>query len=121
MTDETKALGLRAMAAGFFPSPGSEGFCGGAKRRVIMSDEDMLVFQYHMQGAVNGFIPDFDDPATLGILLAQVREAWDQPHLVCVRWGGQWACTYGTSYFAHSDTEAGSLVNALEAAPKGAE
>jgi len=34
--------------------------------------------------------PDLDDPATLGCLLALVREAWGEPRLSVVWWGACW-------------------------------
>jgi len=65
-------------------------------------------------------VPDLRDPATLGCLLALVREAWDDPRLVCVPWRLQWAVdrvweNNGRLSVAHTEAEA--LVAALEAAP----
>ena len=77
-------------------------------------------------------LPDFDDPATMGCLLALVREAWRAPRALVrlsangtsfhvfdvdrVTMGGNWAA------FLCGDrglqTEAGALVAALEAAPE---
>lgn len=65
-------------------------------------------------------LPDLSDPATLGCLLALVREAWDDPFALVdydrCNWGlftrkhdCVWVCT--------ADTEAEALVAALEAAP----
>jgi hypothetical protein len=65
-------------------------------------------------------VPDLNDPATLGCLLALVREAWDDPFALVdydrCNWGlftrkhdCVWVCT--------ADTEAEALVAALEAAP----
>ena len=48
-----------------------------------------------------GSIPDFSDPATLGCLLALVREAWQGQFTVC----------------NEEQLKAESLVKALEAAP----
>ena len=74
--------------------------------------------------------PDLTDPATLGCLLALVREAWVMPHLTQTHnagWGfwwpgdddalGQWPIGEG---FGRYDTEAEALVAALEAAPNAA-
>lgn len=69
---------------------------------------------------------DLSDPATLGCLLALVREAWGDPPLVvvCFRQEGRWcvASRDGRAMFAAGryfwgDTEAAALVAALEAAP----
>ena len=77
--------------------------------------------------------PDFRDPATLGWLLALVRDAWltapavTARHERCVRASSsgkmkmehQWTCSYctgGNWHQAHGETEAESLVAALEAA-----
>ncbi len=71
-------------------------------------------------------IPDLTDPATLGCLLALVREAWGQP-LVSVRWsvhGWRVLNTEGRAWcwrIGKGSTEAEALVAALEAAPKQGE
>jgi len=64
-------------------------------------------------------LPDLDDPATLGRLLALVREAWEDP-LICtangyptLRWWVKGRDVPGTLY----NTEAEALGAALEAAP----
>jgi hypothetical protein len=73
-------------------------------------------------------LPDLSDPATLGCMLALVREAWDDPRLVaiyCEAWNlGQsegWAvqCTDNRLPVAGEDypSEAEALVAALEGAP----
>ena len=65
-------------------------------------------------------IPDLTDPATLGCLLALVREAWVQDDLVAFRFGEQW-CTEVTPqeglHYVYGASEAEALVAALEAAP----
>ena len=66
-----------------------------------------------------GGLPDLTDPATLGCLLALVREAWGKPHAY-VEYSNKWKvafyCEVGTRAFS-STTEAAALVAALEAAP----
>ena len=59
-------------------------------------------------------LPDLTDPATLGCLLALVREALDIPYLcISISPEGRW---WVDGYSLH-DTEAEALVAALEAAP----
>jgi len=78
-------------------------------------------------------LPDLSDPATIGCLLALVREAWGKP--VWVRTGAVWIRTgdYGNEVCwrdgphsisilfpdrdADADSEVSALVAALEAAP----
>lgn len=68
-------------------------------------------------------IPDFTDPATLGCLLALVREAWGEP-LLSVAWaGGRWYVvqrilrSVDALRWIDAATEAEALVAAMEAAP----
>jgi hypothetical protein len=64
--------------------------------------------------------PDLNDPATLGCLLALVREAWGDPYLCCVgdRETGWRLDGYAAVEDIHSyRSEAEALVRALEAAP----
>jgi hypothetical protein len=68
-------------------------------------------------------LPDLTDPATLGCLLALVREAWSEP-ILSVAWaGGRWyvvqriLCSVDALRWIDTATEAEALVAALEAAP----
>ena len=72
-------------------------------------------------------LPDLTDPATLGCLLAIVREAWECPTagrpepgipwLGVARVGDLFEVAVGTVTLAVERTEAAALVAALEAAP----
>ena len=65
---------------------------------------------------VADLLPDLTDPATLGCLLALVREAWKRDLYVRRFWGTHWGVVIGIhEYHGSSETEA--LVAALEAAP----
>ena len=108
--DEAKELGLRAMAAGFRWVPGV--LAGGWPMSVRLSDDrhpDPALDEYDWPHDLGLRFPDFRDPsgATLGVLLAQVREAWEVGSLVYRPW----------TLWAYFDTEAEALVAALEAAP----
>lgn len=63
--------------------------------------------------------PDLSDPATVGCLLALVRETWAKPHAYVEfsdKWKVAFYCDVGTHAFS-STTEAAALVAALEGAP----
>ncbi len=65
-------------------------------------------------------LPDLTDPATLGCLLALVREAWGDPtlHVWYSRQLGLWVVSAsGQEIGVQETTEAEALVAALEAAP----
>jgi hypothetical protein len=74
----------------------------------ILVDEDEGKLRY-----AEMLSPSLTDPATLGCLLALVREAHGQ-FITTARAHGQWVVTAGT--FGFFDTEAEALVAALEAA-----
>jgi len=72
----------------------------------------------------NGALPDLTDPATLGCLLALVREAWGRPRIGVYPfttfdhtevWGT--IDDYRDGVRTRGATEAAALVAALEAAP----
>ena len=75
-------------------------------------------------GTMRDDLPDLDDPATLGCLLALVREAWKDPEIYCAKaWMAGWAA-YSVSYNDQNltnddtfDSEPEALVSALENAP----
>ena len=68
-------------------------------------------------------IPNLTDPATLGCLLALVRQAWGRPSGTVRRWsvdGWYWHADYDDEHVSGKrlyPTEAEALVAALEAAP----
>jgi hypothetical protein len=74
------------------------------------------VFDARMKAA--GVVPDLTDPATLGCLLALVREAWGDPSAhtepTVSDW---WRCAAGPYLFPAEPSEVAALVAALEAAP----
>lgn len=65
---------------------------------------------------LNRMVPDLTDPATLGCLLALVREVWGEGGRLWQGDGGTWVMEIGTVAKC-GDTEAEALVRALEAAP----
>ena len=75
----------------------------------------------------DGRLPDLDDPATLGCLLALVREDWNDPHIYVrksvtrnqwVAWRKRLRDDDDEVKVSEGRTEDESLVAALEAAPR---
>lgn len=78
-------------------------------------------FRSDCSPVVNPDLPDLTDPATVGCLLALVREAWGDPHICAVATPDfhnlpMWIVPISGG-MCSGDTEAEALVAALEAAP----
>jgi hypothetical protein len=132
MTDEQIALARRAVACkGWKWMPGmrvwnpvgENWFRVADDAGILCASPYLVTFEgRHAHGSrwasLSGCSPDLTDPATLGCLLALVREAWE-PHGTFVSThrydGGEWSIrTLPLPVFA---TEAEALVSALESAP----
>jgi hypothetical protein len=96
-------------------------------QRIARVDDDGYTVAYtrggHLQTVEPDALPDLTDPATLGCLLALVREAWREPTL-SVAWAGfGWYVvqlirrSVDALRWIDTATEAEALVAALEAAP----
>ena len=71
---------------------------------------------------LNDDLPDLSDAATLGCLLALVREAWGTAIIVSYSyddglWETMWEGATAAGWCGRGDTEAEALVAALECAP----
>jgi hypothetical protein len=76
-------------------------------------------YQPEYMGRPPDALPDLTDPATLGCLLACVREAWnDQRAYMRAGFGWEWITDYCVERWPPGgETEAEALVAALEGAP----
>jgi len=107
--EEATALGKRLAACRHFrPMPGLKDTQG-------RTWDDSLLWRWNPEVDV----PDLRQPASMGILLACVREAWGDPtlHVVCAGGSvelGVWHARWGTSS-RRGATEAEALLVALEA------
>ena len=111
MNTETEALAFRAIACPAWRwLPGMLYRQGAAENRPIIATAPIIR---------GGGLPDLSDPATLGALLALVREAFGDPTLFaeCHPIGARWQThSVDGGIFGEGNSEAAALVAALEAA-----
>jgi len=135
MTPELEALARRAVACpGWRWMPGMRDAVDGDRAISVATRGQALWVRWAVAGEAfrdHRWLPDFDDPATVGCLLALVREAWDWDVwaestaesdawiVMCPVLGEEsdGRPLIGSVDFT-ADTEPGALVLALEAAPR---
>jgi hypothetical protein len=119
MTDEMIALARRAVACPkwrWMP-----GMLWVVSRVAFLEDYAGRIVEGACCAPFGPGLPDLRDPATLGCLLALVREAWKAPK-ANISWVTDDKCmvVFDTGHaqkFLLEDTEAEALVAALESAP----
>jgi len=125
MTDEMIALSRRAVACPKWRwMPGMLDPSG--RRAMWVYPEDGIITWSHIpENCVDrdaDALPDLTDAATLGCLLALVREAWGTAIIVSYSyddglWETMWEGATAAGWCGRGDTEAEALVAALESAP----
>ena len=129
MSNELEALARRAVACkrwrwvpGMRTSEGLRVIRGSTESRCMAYDENPENWQVADNYFQDGKLPDLSDPATMGCLLALIREAWgDGVYLLPDSgWYVKGARVKNGSTISLgicADTEAAALVAALDAAP----
>jgi hypothetical protein len=120
MTKAQTALARRAVACkGWRWSPGmlAVDLKTRSEARVMPGTMNLIVRYLEGDRYVGGSVPALTDPATVGCLLALVREAWGQSTLSILKRGVRswYFADYGTPALDGETVEL--LVAALEAAP----
>jgi hypothetical protein len=124
VTEEQIVLGRRVVACKGWRW--MSGMATDEGHRVVLVDDDVLWMVYNEEGkckpgCVEDFVPDLTGPATLGCLLALVREAMSADTLYTRPTKTGWTVMLGSGKgkgkVSDGATEAEALVYALEAAP----
>jgi hypothetical protein len=127
VTEAQTALARRAIACtGWRWSPGmlAVDLQTRSEARVMPGTMNLIVRYLEGDRYVGGSVPALTDPATLGCLLALVREVWGMPTGITVTyssdeglWGVSWSGATHGGCCGRGETEGEALVAALESAP----